>query len=605
MYSTFFSLDDRSIAIEAPERLRQDLEKIFGRPKGQKRAKGARRIVVSEEDHGRFGVRAPYTGWTHDLGAAETHRVLAEEIVRSLVFELESGVAIHAGAVGWRKKAVLVVGPSRVGKTSLVAWLASNGFDYLSDELVMLAEDGKAKPFARPLIVKSGSREAIAPLSLVKTANIVEIGEDLVIAPGQSRTSSPARDVGLLIFVRFQEGADLEIEPLSPARCISHMMGCNLNARNIEDDGFALVSRLATTAPAIALGYGAFEQLDGVVDRLTAMLLDGDWRPAETSRLLSAFGRSNTQGAAVLSQPASGLAELFPIPEPTVRRLERKLTIGMATYDDYDGVYFSLQALRLFHAGVMDDVELLVLDNHPDGPCSGALKKLENSIENYRYVPVTENTGTAIRDRIFSEAAGDYVLCVDCHVLIVPDGVKRLLEYYRRNPDSPDLLQGPMIYDGLRDATTHFVPDWRGGMYGRWSESCSFAELEEEPFEIPMQGLGLFSCRKTAWPGFNPDFRGFGGEEFYIHEKFRQAGSRTLCLPFLGWVHRFDRPMGLPYPNTWEDRIRNYLIGFSELGLPTTEMEQHFEELLGEGVAARIFAQARRDLRLPDEQAAE
>src|SRR5262245_29501083 len=27
----------------------------------------------------------------------------------------------------------------------------------------------------------------------------------------------------------------------------------------------------------------------------------------------------------------------------------KKLTVGMATYDDYDGVYFTLQAIRLYH----------------------------------------------------------------------------------------------------------------------------------------------------------------------------------------------------------------------------------------------------------------
>ena len=84
-----------------------------------------------------------------------------------------------------------------------------------------------------------------------------------------------------------------------------------------------------------------------------------------------------------------------------------------------------------------------------------------------------------------------------------------------------------------------------------------------------MQGMGLFACRKDAWPGFNPLFRGFGAEEGYIHEKVRQGGGRTLCLPFLRWMHRFNRPLGAPYPNIWEDRIRNYYIGWRELGLPT------------------------------------
>jgi len=59
----------------------------------------------------------------------------------------------------------------------------------------------------------------------------------------------------------------------------------------------------------------------------------------------------------------------------------------------------------------------------------------------------------------------------------------------------------------------------------------------------------------------------------------------VLCLPFLRWMHRFERPLGIPYPNTWEDRLHNYLVGFGELGLPTEALEAHFAELLGEKVA--------------------
>jgi hypothetical protein len=62
-----------------------------------------------------------------------------------------------------------------------------------------------------------------------------------------------------------------------------------------------------------------------------------------------------------------------------------------------------------------------------------------------------------------------------------------------------------------------------------------------------------------------------------------------LCLPFLPWVHRFNRPLGAPYVNRWEDRMRNYVIGFTELGLDTAQMEGHFAELLGAETSARIF----------------
>src|SRR5690348_12228659 len=67
------------------------------------------------------------------------------------------------------------------------------------------------------------------------------------------------------------------------------------------------------------------------------------------------------------SAPAS-LASLstFPVavvdraPPPTEADEELELTIGMATYNDFDGVYFTLQALRLYQD--LEHVELLVID---------------------------------------------------------------------------------------------------------------------------------------------------------------------------------------------------------------------------------------------------
>ena len=176
--------------------------------------------------------------------------------------------------------------------------------------------------------------------------------------------------------------------------------------------------------------------------------------------------------------------------------------------------------------------------------------------------------GTAApRDRVFREAQGEAVLCCDSHVLFAPGAIRSLKEYYQEHPDCPDLLQGPLVYDDLQTISTHFDPVWRGEMWGIWQTDPRGQDPEGEPFEIPMQGMGVFSCRKCAWPGFNPMFRGFGGEEGYIHEKFRRAGGRCLCLPWLRWTHRFGRPAGIEYPLTVEEKLRNYLIGHAELGL--------------------------------------
>lgn len=219
------------------------------------------------------------------------------------------------------------------------------------------------------------------------------------------------------------------------------------------------------------------------------------------------------------------------------------------------------------------DVEFLIIDNFG---CEFTRDFVEKWVRG-RYIHFDGAVGTsAPRDLVFREATGDAVLCVDCHVFLVPGSLGRLKQYYEDNPNTIDLLQGPLLHDDLVGISTHFNPVWNDHMWGTWGNDFRGNDPHGEPFEIPMQGLGLFSCRKNAWLGFNPSFRGFGGEEGYIHEKYRQAGARALCLPWLRWTHRFGRPYGPPFPLKIEDRIKNYLIGHNELKLNLSPIFEHF-----------------------------
>lgn len=241
-----------------------------------------------------------------------------------------------------------------------------------------------------------------------------------------------------------------------------------------------------------------------------------------------------------------------------------KLTIGMATYGDFDGVYFTLQALRLYHN--IDDIELLVVDNEGNG-------RLKKWIECWgkgvvRYERYTEKVGTSpSRHMVFRYASGDYVICVDSHVLLAPNSLDRLWE-------GDDLIHGVMLYDNNRSCVTCMKDEWRSNMWGIWDEPKKIEDLPEEPFEIWGHGLGLFGCRKEVWLGFNPDSRGFGGEEGYIHEKFRKHGRKVLCLPWMRWMHRFNHKVS--YPLNMNDRIRNYLYEFDEIGLDPQPIYDHF-----------------------------
>ena len=316
--------------------------------------------------------------------------------------------------------------------------------------------------------------------------------------------------------------------------------------------------------------------------------------PGEVSQRISELNRL---AKSIKTEKTDSANKQLPVDDSEVD--SPVITIGMATHDDFDGVYFSIISLVLYHKELLDQIEILVIDNNPGSVHGEAVRSLCRRVRQARYVPAGEYQGTGVRERVFAEAKGKLVVCMDCHVFLHAGAVARLIDYFKQNPNSKDLLHGPLFYDNHDQYSTHMDAEWNDGFFGRWASDPRGLDINGEPFDIPLQGMGLFACLKSSWLGFNPRFRGFGGEEGYIHEKFRQNGGRVLCLPFLRWTHRFDRPNAPSYPNRWQDRIRNYLIGWHELNLDYKPVLEHFSSHLNFSQAASAQASFLRELKGP------
>jgi hypothetical protein len=251
-----------------------------------------------------------------------------------------------------------------------------------------------------------------------------------------------------------------------------------------------------------------------------------------------------------------------------------KLTIGTTAFDNYAEVWFTVQALRMYHD--LTDSEILVIDNFGDD-------RLRDFIASWgcgqvRYIRDTEKQGTAYaKGRIFNHALGDWVLVLDSHVLLGSGVVERFRNWAMSHDGCRDLLHGPMLYDDFVNMADSMSDTWSGSMWGVWNNrNC---RDEEDPYIIAMHGMGLFACRRDAWLGFNPEFRGFGGEEGYIHQKYRNAGRQVLCLPWLKWLHKFNTIGGVckaPYAPQLADIIHNYKTGFAELGMDPAPIYENF-----------------------------
>lgn len=259
-----------------------------------------------------------------------------------------------------------------------------------------------------------------------------------------------------------------------------------------------------------------------------------------------------------------------------------KLTIGMATYDDYDGVYFTVQSLRLHHI-LPPGTEFLVIDNNPDSDHGRMLASFAKQIPGMRVVGASERKSSFIKYDMLDHATGDVVLGLDCHVLLQLGFIDALMGYWKAHPESRDMLTGPLIYNDMKATSVKMEPKWRGHDFGCWGDDPE-AMKAGVPFEVPMQGMGCFSFLKNNAPMVGKKFTGFGAEEWYIAEKTRLNGGRVMCHPAMGWNHRFEWPKRT-FPLSMHDKIRNYYIGWLEVyGSPShpmiQKMTEHWETLM-------------------------
>jgi glycosyltransferase involved in cell wall biosynthesis len=246
----------------------------------------------------------------------------------------------------------------------------------------------------------------------------------------------------------------------------------------------------------------------------------------------------------------------------------------MPSYNNFTEVFFTVQSFRMYHD--LTDCEILIVDNFGDDKLFGFVKKYGAGV--VRYERAIEKNGVShAKNRVFDHARGEYVMCIDSHILVKPGALDIV-------PPGDDFVQGPFQTSDCTTYKLSWKDEWSSQMWGKWDDPVT--ELPEDTIEIWGTGAGFFSCRRDSWLGFNENFRGFGGETGYIQEKYRQHGRKILCDPKKVWMHFFGNDgRNINYPLKMVDRIINYILGFDELGLSKKPIYAAFGQMYPQAVA--------------------
>jgi hypothetical protein len=171
---------------------------------------------------------------------------LISDVHHQVAVHAQAALFVHAGVVGWQGTAILLPGPSRTGKSTLVSELVRAGAVYYSDEYAVLDDVGQVHPYPKRLSLRSAENGRTREF---------RSAEHL----GGSTGTGPL-SVGLIAVMRYEVGATWTTQPLAPGQALLALLSNTLLARSRPDAALHRFSRAVESGSALIGVRGESEE---------------------------------------------------------------------------------------------------------------------------------------------------------------------------------------------------------------------------------------------------------------------------------------------------------------------------------------------------------
>jgi hypothetical protein len=189
-----------------------------------------------------------------------------------LAASLQGLPVLHAGAVEIGGAAVAFLGPSGIGKSTLTAAMARNGFPFLTDDALALVLQDDEAPLAVPghpsIRLWQDSADRLAG-SEPRAGAVAFTDKARVPAGGHFTHCEGERELRCIYLLGDRAVKDADIQPVPAARAVFDLAQSSFlvdpGDRQLLARQFELLSRIATRVPVFRVDYPrSFEALDSV-----------------------------------------------------------------------------------------------------------------------------------------------------------------------------------------------------------------------------------------------------------------------------------------------------------------------------------------------------
>jgi HprK-related kinase A len=209
---------------------------------------------------------------------AETHLPLLEWGMNFLFAErLGFHLLLHAGAVEFGGRAVILPATPGSGKSTLTAALTASGFRLLSDEFgVVRFSDGHLLPLLRPIALKNDSIDVIARFAPqvaigprfpgTRKGTVAHMAPDSYAIVNRHVAALPA----LIVFPRYDPRVDCRIEPEKRSHAFSRLSVNSFNYEMLGPTAFDAVTGLVESCRVYRLAYRDLDMAIAAIRELLA-----------------------------------------------------------------------------------------------------------------------------------------------------------------------------------------------------------------------------------------------------------------------------------------------------------------------------------------------
>jgi hypothetical protein len=188
------------------------------------------------------------------LDEEQVYEALESDLQLYVAERAQRRVFIHAGAVAWKGKALIIPGSSFSGKTTLTRELVSAGALFYSDEYAVLDGRGRLHPFHRPLQIRENGTGR-------QTKYTIE-------SLGGERGLKPL-PVELVILSEYRKGARWRPRQLSAGQGALAVMAHAVSARRQPEAVLETLQHVVTRAPVLK---GTRGEASEAVDKILKIL---------------------------------------------------------------------------------------------------------------------------------------------------------------------------------------------------------------------------------------------------------------------------------------------------------------------------------------------